>query len=106
MNFLHLKYFLMVAEEMNITRAAERLYISQQSLSNHIGNLEKELEFIAELGVKRICLQATACRPEVMDEAALAYELDVVKRFAEKTREFGIMSNLHPHHNTWVMYKE
>ena len=44
MNFLHLKYFLMVAEEMNITRAAERLYISQQSLSNHIGNLEKELE--------------------------------------------------------------
>lgn len=44
MNFLHLKYFLMVAEELNITRAAERLYISQQSLSNHIGNLEKELE--------------------------------------------------------------
>ena len=42
-NFLHLKYFLMVAEELNITRAAERLYISQQSLSNHIGHLEKEL---------------------------------------------------------------
>lgn len=44
MNFLHLKYFLMVAEEKNITRAAERLFISQQSLSNHISNLEKELE--------------------------------------------------------------
>ena len=43
MNFLHLKYFLTVAEELNITRAAERLYISQQSLSNHIGNLEREL---------------------------------------------------------------
>lgn len=43
-NFLHLKYFLMVAEELNITRAAERLYISQQSLSNHIGNLERELD--------------------------------------------------------------
>lgn len=43
MNFQHLRYFLMVAEELNITRAAERLYISQQSLSNHIGNLEKEL---------------------------------------------------------------
>ena len=43
MNFQHLKYFLMVAEELNITRAAERLYISQQSLSNHIGNLEREL---------------------------------------------------------------
>ena len=43
MNFLHLKYFLMVAEELNITRAAERLYISQQALSNHISNMEKEL---------------------------------------------------------------
>ena len=43
MNFLHLKYFLLVAEELNITRAAERLYISQQSLSNHISNMEKEL---------------------------------------------------------------
>lgn len=42
-NFLHLKYFLMVAEELNITRAAERLYISQQSLSNHISNMEREL---------------------------------------------------------------
>ena len=44
MNFLHLKYFLLVAEELNITRAAERLYISQQSLSNHISNLERELD--------------------------------------------------------------
>ena len=44
MNFLHLKYFLLVAEELNITRAAERLYISQQSLSNHISNMEKELD--------------------------------------------------------------
>ena len=43
MNFLHLKYFLMVAEELNITRAAERLYISQQSLSSHISNMEREL---------------------------------------------------------------
>jgi DNA-binding transcriptional LysR family regulator len=43
-NFQHLKYFLTVAEELNITRAAERLYISQQSLSNHIGNLERELD--------------------------------------------------------------
>ncbi len=44
MNFQHLKYFLAVAQEMNITHAAERLYISQQSLSNHISNLERELE--------------------------------------------------------------
>lgn len=43
-NFLNLEYFLAVAEELNITRAARRLYISQQSLSNHISNLEKDFD--------------------------------------------------------------
>ena len=40
MNFSHLEYFLTVAQELNITRAAERLYISQQALSQHISKLE------------------------------------------------------------------
>ncbi len=43
-NFLNLEYFLAVAEELNITRAAKQLYISQQSLSSHISNLEKEFD--------------------------------------------------------------
>lgn len=43
-NFLNLEYFLTAAEELNFTRAAKRLYISQQSLSNHISNLEKTFE--------------------------------------------------------------
>lgn len=41
MNFLNLEYFLVAAEELNFTKAAKRLYISQQSLSNHIAKLEK-----------------------------------------------------------------
>lgn len=41
-NFLNLEYFLVAAEELNFTKAAKRLYISQQSLSNHISNLERE----------------------------------------------------------------
>lgn len=36
------KYFLVVAQEMNISRAAEKLFVSQQSLSYHIRQLEKE----------------------------------------------------------------
>ena len=36
----------MAAEELNFTRAARKLYISQQSLSNHISNLEKEFDVI------------------------------------------------------------
>lgn len=40
MNFLNLRYFIVTAEEMNFTKAAKRLFISQQSLSNHIAKLE------------------------------------------------------------------
>ncbi len=43
MNFHNLEYFSVVAEEMNMTRAAERLFISQQSLSSHIRHLESIL---------------------------------------------------------------
>ena len=51
MNFLNLQYFVMAADEGNITRAAEKLNISQQSLSNHIANLEKT--FQVELFVRK-----------------------------------------------------
>lgn len=35
------KYFLVVAEELNIARAAKKVFISQQCLSNHIKRLEE-----------------------------------------------------------------
>ena len=40
MYFLAFKYFEMLAGELNFTRAAEKLFISQQSLSQHIKRLE------------------------------------------------------------------
>mgnify|MGYP002626286239 CR=1 FL=1 len=43
MNFLNMKYFLETADTGNITRAAARLQISQQALSNTIARIEAEL---------------------------------------------------------------
>ena len=42
MTILTLQYFLTVAEELNVTTAAKKLYITQQTLSAHIKRLEEE----------------------------------------------------------------
>jgi DNA-binding transcriptional LysR family regulator len=39
----HLRAFVAVAEELNFTRAAERLHVGQQAVSKSVGQLEREL---------------------------------------------------------------
>lgn len=44
MNLTDLSYFLLVAEERSFTRAAQKLYISQQALSSRIARLENKYQ--------------------------------------------------------------
>lgn len=44
MDITQLRYFLMTAEELNYTRAAEKLFLSRQALRQALAAMEKELE--------------------------------------------------------------
>ena len=57
MNFSSLEYFEMLARERNFTRAAEKLHITQQSLSSNIAKLERELG--CQLIVRHVPLDLT-----------------------------------------------
>lgn len=58
MDLRTLSYFVTVAEELNITRAAEKLHMSQPPLSSQIKSLEQELETVLFIRGKRF-LQLT-----------------------------------------------
>ena len=64
MDLLSLYYFAEVAKDLHITRTANRLYISQQSLSNHIQRLEKH--YGVELLKRKPTLQLTLAGEEVL----------------------------------------
>ena len=40
--FENYRYFLVLCEELNITRAAKKLYVTHQCLSRYLKNLEEE----------------------------------------------------------------
>lgn len=72
MNFTSLSYFETLAHELNFTRAAQKLHITQQSLSSNVAKLEQELG--CQLVVRHVPLELT-------------YAGEVLLRYAASFRE-------------------
>ncbi len=81
MNFSSMEYFTVLAQERSFTRAAERLHITQQSLSSHIAGMERELG--SQLLVRRVPLELTYA-----GEVMLKYATGFQKLHNEMQREF------------------
>ena len=80
MDLRSLKYFVVVAQELNITRAAEKLNMSQPPLSNQLKALEEELGVTLLIRGKRH-LQLTEAGNLLLRRATQILEL------ADKTRQ-------------------
>lgn len=72
MNFASLSYFEVLAQELSFTKAAQRLHITQQSLSSNVAKMEQELG--CQLVVRHVPLELT-------------YAGQVLARYAASFRE-------------------
>ena len=81
MELRHLRYFVTVAEELNVSRASARLRISQPAVSRQLRDLE------SELGVELFHREKHGLRLTSAGTALLAHARDLLRRSAEAMRQ-------------------
>lgn len=94
MELRELKYFLAIAKEQNISKAAESLFVTQPSLSRQMQHLEKEIgKQLFVRGARKITLTDTGLLLQKRAEEILAlYD----KTIAELTQQSGsIAGDIH-----------
>lgn len=81
MELRHLRYFVTVAEELNISRASARLRISQPAVSRQLRDLEEEL------GVEMFHRAKLGLKLTPAGEAFLAHARDLLRRSSDAVKE-------------------
>lgn len=87
MELRHLRYFVMAAEEANISRAASRLNVSQPAVSRQIKDLEEEL------GLPLFHRESSGLRLTEAGESALAHAREVLRHSGAMVDAMKAFSN-------------
>jgi DNA-binding transcriptional LysR family regulator len=80
MDLRHLNYFLVLAEELNFSRAAERLHISQPPLSRMIQQIESEMGVLLFERTKRNVMLTPAGIELLRDAKQMVLQMQTVKK--------------------------
>src|SRR5512146_2362069 len=89
MELRHLRYFVAVADELNFTRAAQRLRVAQPALSRQIRQLEEELGVqLLERNQRRVGL-TQAGRAFLEEAKGLLQQSEAAIRRAKTAGESG-----------------
>lgn len=85
MELRHLRYFIAVAEELNFTRAAEKLHMAQPPLSQQIQQLEAELGFQLFRRTKRTVVLTEAGQVFFEESQKILLQLDRAIQIGQQT---------------------
>jgi DNA-binding transcriptional LysR family regulator len=86
MELRHLRYFVTVAEELNISRGSARLRISQPAVSRQLRDLEEEL------GVELFRREKSGLKLTPAGETFLAHARDLLRRSGDAVKEMASFS--------------